>query len=243
MQFFKNQHCLQFTWLGLKSTGNGSFCFLKNLGGTETARKCPCLVSSDVMVMLLSWHGPKIQFSPHHYAKSELESGSDSPSSSCKLPTFNYFQTTWKVSCCWFSRQVMSNSSWPHGLQHTRLPCPSPSPRVCPSSRPFNQWCHPTISTSIIPISSCTQFFPSIKVFSNELALCIRWPRYWSFSFSISPSKEYSELISFRIDWFDILAVQGSLKSLLQHHSWKASIFNGPSLQSNSHIHTWLLEK
>ena len=104
-------------------------------------------------------------------------------------------------------------------------------------------WCHPTISTSIIPISSCTQFFPSIKVFSNELALCIRWPRYWSFSFSISPSKEYSELISFRIDWFDILAVQGSLKSLLQHHSSKASIFNGPSLWSNSHIHTWLLEK
>ena len=154
MQFFKNQHCLQFTWLGLKSTGNGSFCFLKNLGGTETARKCPCLVSSDVMVMLLSWHGPKIQFSPHHYAKSELESGSDSPSSSCKLPTFNYFQTTWKVSCCWFSRQVMSNSSWPHGLQHTRLPCPSPSPRVCPSSRPFNQWCHPTISSSVAFFSS-----------------------------------------------------------------------------------------
>ena len=66
--------------------------------------------------------------------------------------------------------------------------------------------------------------FPSIRVFSNELALCIRWPKYWTFSFSIGPSKEYSELISFRIDWFDLLAVQGTLKSLLQHHSSKTSI-------------------
>ena len=66
--------------------------------------------------------------------------------------------------------------------------------------------------------------FPSIKVFSNESVLCIRWPKYWSFSFSISPSKEYSGLISFRIDWLDVLAVQGTLKSLLQHHSSKASI-------------------
>ena len=66
--------------------------------------------------------------------------------------------------------------------------------------------------------------FPSIRVFSNELALCIRWPKYWSFSFSISPSNEYSGLISFRIDWFDLLAVQGTVKSLLQHHSSKVSI-------------------
>ena len=67
--------------------------------------------------------------------------------------------------------------------------------------------------------------FPSIRVFSNELALPIRWPKYWSFSFSISPSNEYSGLISFRIDWFDLLAVQGTLKTLFQHHNWKASIF------------------
>ena len=67
--------------------------------------------------------------------------------------------------------------------------------------------------------------FPNVRVFSNESALLIRWPKYWSFSFSISPSKEYSVLISFRIDWFDLLAVQGTLKSLLQHHSSKASIF------------------
>ena len=86
--------------------------------------------------------------------------------------------------------------------------------------------------------------FPSIKVFSNESALCIRWPKYWSFSFTISPSNEYSGLISFRMDWMDILAVQGTLRNLLQHHHSKPSILWWKlSLQSNSHIHTWLLEK
>ena len=75
------------------------------------------------------------------------------------------------------------------------------------------------------PLLLLPSIFPSIKVFSTESALCIKWPRYWSFSFSISPSSEYSGLISFRIDWFDLLAVQGTLKSLLQHHSLKASIF------------------
>ena len=85
---------------------------------------------------------------------------------------------------------------------------------------------------------------PSIRVFSNESPLRIRWPKYWSFSFSISPSKEHPGLISFRMDWLDLLAVQGSLKSLLQHHSSKASILGThPSLWSNSHIHTWPLEK
>ena len=86
--------------------------------------------------------------------------------------------------------------------------------------------------------------FPSIRVFSSELSLCIRWPKYWSFSFSISPSNEYSGLISFRTDWFYPLAVQGTLKSLLQHHSSKHQFFGAqPSLWSNSHNHTWLLEK
>ena len=74
------------------------------------------------------------------------------------------------------------------------------------------------------PFSSCLQSFPASVVFSNELALCNRWPKYWSFSYSISPSNEYSGLISFRTDWLDLLTVQGTLKSLLQHHSWKASI-------------------
>ena len=84
--------------------------------------------------------------------------------------------------------------------------------------------------------------FPSIRLCSNELALGIRWPKHWSFSFSISPSNEYSGLVSFRINWFDLLAVQGPLKSRLQHHILKASIlWHSASLRS--HIHTWLLEK
>ena len=82
--------------------------------------------------------------------------------------------------------------------------------------------CHPLL---LLP-----PIFPSIRVFSNELALCIRWPKYWSFSFSISPSNEYSGLISFRIVWFDLLAVQGTLKSLLQHHNSKASILQRSAL-------------
>ena len=87
------------------------------------------------------------------------------------------------------------------------------------NSFPSSWWCHPTISSSVVPFSS----FPSIRVFSNESVLHIRQPKYWSFSF-ISPSNEHSEPISFRMDWFDLLAVQGTLKSLLQHHSSKASI-------------------
>ena len=76
------------------------------------------------------------------------------------------------------------------------------------------------------PLLLLSSIFPSIRVFSNESVLCIRWPKYWSFSFSISPSKEYSGLISFRMDWLDLLAVQGTLKSLLQHHSSKASVLH-----------------
>ena len=117
----------------------------------------------------------------------------------------------------------MYNSLWPHGLQHARLPCPSPTPRassnICPSSR----WCHPTISSSGVPFSSCLQSSPVSGSFPMR-QFYIRWLKYWSFSF-ISPSNEYSGLISFRIDWLDRLAVQGTLKSLLQHHSSKASIF------------------
>ena len=202
-------------------------------------------------------------------------------------------------------------------MRHARLPCPSPTPRACSNSCPLSQWGHTTISSSVIPFSTCLQSFPasgsfpmgqfftsggqsigssasasvllmniqdwfpffsfsdffhsslswdieysslcyivgpclciilirvywyqvhpklpihpslppsiflSIRVFSCELVLPIRWPKYWSFSFSISPSNEYSGLISFTIDWLDLLAVQGTLKSLLQHHSSKASI-------------------
>ena len=95
------------------------------------------------------------------------------------------------------------------------------------------------------PLLLLPSFLPSFRVFSKESVLCIRWPKYWSFSFSISPSNEYSGLISFRIDRLDLLAVQGTLKSLLQHHSSKASILGHSALfiVQLSHIHTWLLEK
>ena len=103
-------------------------------------------------------------------------------------------------------------------------PCPSPASGVYSNSCPLSQWCHPTISSSVIPFSSHLQSFPTSESFSNESVLCIRWPKYWSFRFSISPSNEYSGLSSFKMDWLDLLAVQGTLKSLLQHHSSKASI-------------------
>ena len=91
--------------------------------------------------------------------------------------------------------------------------------------------CHPLL----LPPS----IFPSIRVFSKESALPVRWPKYWSFSFSTSPFSEHPGLVSFRMDWLDLLAVQGTLKSLLQHHSSKASILqHSVSSQSNSHIHT-----
>ena len=123
-----------------------------------------------------------------------------------------------------FIRPVVSDSLRPHGLQHARLPCPSPTLRACSSSHTSNQWCRPTISSSVVPFSSHLQSFPASGSFSNESVLHIRWPKYWSFSFSISPSNEYLALISFRMDWLDLFAIQGILESLLQHHSSKASI-------------------
>ena len=116
-----------------------------------------------------------------------------------------------------FSCSVVSFSLWPHGLQHARLPCPSPTPGAFSNSCPLCQWYHPTISSSVVPFSSRLQSFPASGSFTMVA-------RYWSFSFSISPSNEYSGLISFRMDWLDPLAVQETLKSLLQHHSSKASI-------------------
>ena len=116
----------------------------------------------------------------------------------------------------------MSNSLRSCGQQYSRLPCPPPSPGVCSNSYPLSWWCHPTIS-SCHPLLFLPSLFPSIKVFSNESAFHIRWPKCWSFSFSISLSNEYSGLISLRIDRFDLLAVQATLKSLLQHHSSKSS--------------------
>ena len=112
---------------------------------------------------------------------------------------------------------------WPHESQHTRPPCPTPTPGVHSNSHPSCWWCHPAISSSVIPFSFCPRSLPA-SVFSNDSNLHMRWPKYWSFSFSIIPSKEHPELISFRMDWLDLLAVQGTVKSFLQHHSSKASI-------------------
>ena len=128
-----------------------------------------------------------------------------------------------KNSSVQFSHSAVSDSLQPCRLQHSRPLCSSPTPSlpklmsiesVIPSSQLILS--HPLL---LLP-----SIFPSIKVFSNESALRIRWPKYWSFSFNISPSNEHPGLISFRMDWLNLLAVQGNLKSLLQHHSSKASI-------------------
>ena len=135
----------------------------------------------------------------------------------------------------------MSNSLRPHELQHARPPCPSPTPRVYPNLCPSSWWCHPTISSSVISsLLLLPSIFPSIRVFSNESALRIRFPKYWSFSFSISPSNEQPGLISFRMDSLDLLAVQGTLKSLLQHYSSKASIFQCSAFLTGQHSHPYM---
>ena len=122
-----------------------------------------------------------------------------------------------------FSRSVVSDSSRPHEPQHARPPCLSPTPGV---HQTYVHWVsdaiqpsHPLSSVLLLP-----SIFPSIRVFSNESALRMRWPKYWSRSFNISPTNEHPGLIAFRTDWMDLLAAQGTLKSLLQHHSSKASI-------------------
>ena len=130
------------------------------------------------------------------------------------------------IKSCQFSQlncSVVSESLWSHRLQHARPLCLLPTPEVYSNSCPLSQWCHSTIILWC-PLLLLPSVFPSIRVFTNESVLHIRWPKYWSFNFSISCSNEYSGLISFRIDWLDLLAVQGTLKSRLQHYSSKPSI-------------------
>ena len=126
---------------------------------------------------------------------------------------------------------------WTHELQNTKLPCPL-LPRVCSVSCPLSQWCYLTISSSAALFSSFPQSFP-IGIFSSETAFCIRWPKYWCFRFNISPFKEYSVLISFKIDWFDLLAVQGTLKNFLQHHNLKTSILQHSVFFMIQHWHEY----
>ena len=126
---------------------------------------------------------------------------------------------SWPLLSVQFSRSVVSYSRQPHGLQHARLPCPSSNPGACWNSCPSSWWCHPMTCYYVIPFSSCPLSFPAPGSFSNESVLRIRWPKYWSFSFSISPSHEYSGLISFRIDWLDSLQSKGL--SRVFSNSWK----------------------
>ena len=138
-----------------------------------------------------------------------------------RLPVCRYFMHLLMRSVQ-FSHSVVSDSLRPHGLQHARPPCPSPTSLLklisTESVIPSN---HLILCCPLLLLPSV---FPSIRVFSSESPLHIRCPKNWSFSFSISPSNEYSGLISFRIDWFDLLAVQETLRSLIQHHSSKASV-------------------
>ena len=135
-----------------------------------------------------------------------------------------------------FSCSVMSDSLRPHGLQHVSFPCPSPSSGACSNSCPLSQWCRPAISFCR-PLLLLPSVFPSIRVFSNESVLRIRWSKHWSVSFSISPSNEYSGLISFRIDWFDLFAIQRILESsstpqFRSINSSALSLLYGPTLTS-----------
>ena len=136
--------------------------------------------------------------------------------------------------CCSVTKLCLT--LWPLRLQHARLLCPPLSSRDCSNSCRLSQWCYLTISSSTAPFFSCPQAFPA-SVFSSESALRIRWPKYWSFNFSISPSNETSGLISFKTDWFDLLAVQGTLKSSPTPHfksiySSALSLLYGPTLSS-----------
>ena len=137
-----------------------------------------------------------------------------------ELRIFPLHHLGWSVP---FTCSVVSDSLWPRESQHTRPPCPSPAPRVDPISCPLGQWCHPTISSSVVPFSSCLQSFPSSGSFKWVSSLH-QVAKVWSFSFNIRPSREHSGLISFRMDWLDLLAVERTPKTLLQHHSSKASI-------------------
>ena len=129
-----------------------------------------------------------------------------------------------------FSRSVVSNSLWPHESQHARPPCPSPTPRVHSNSMSIKLVMPSSHLILCWPLFLLPSVFPSIRLFFSESVLRIRWPKYWNFSFNISPSGEYSGLIFLRMDLLDLLAVQGTLKSLLQHTTIQKHQFFGAQL-------------
>ena len=142
-----------------------------------------------------------------------------------------------------FSRSVASDSLRPHGLQHARPPCPSPTPGTCSNSCQSSWWCHPALSSSYHPFLLPPSFFPSIRVFFNESVIHIRWPKYWSFSFSISPSSEYSGL---PLGWTGLISLQSKgLSRVFSNTTVRRHQFFGAQLclYYNSHIHIWLLEE
>ena len=123
---------------------------------------------------------------------------------------FNFTSCNSRHHSVQFSHSAVTDCLWPHGLQHARLPCPSPTPGACSNSCPSNWQCHPTISFSVVPFSSSLQYFPSIRVFSNESVLCIRWPKHWSFSISISIRASAS-----------VLPMNMTLWTMSCQHSWQ----------------------
>ena len=131
-----------------------------------------------------------------------------------------------------FSHSVVSDSLQPQELQRARPPCPSPNPRVHPNSCPSSRWCHPAISSSVVPFSSCLQSFPASESFPMSQLFTWGGQSVGSFSFSISPSKEHPGLISFRMDWLDLLAVLGTPKSLLSINSSAFSFLHSPTFTS-----------
>ena len=156
----------------------------------------------------------------HNYTIREYFKDSVFESRHCLSPIILSEQKSYHPSpSVHFSRSVASDSLWPHGLQHARLPCPSRG--AYSNSCALSQWCHPTISSSVIPFSSCLQSFPASGYFPMSQCFASGGQSIGVFSFSISPSNEYSGLICFRMDWLDLPAIQGTL---LQHHSSKASV-------------------
>ena len=149
----------------------------------------------------------------------------------------------WGLSwCAVLNCLVVSSSLQTHGLQHARFSCPL-SPRVCSNWCPLSQWCHPTISSSVIPLFLLPSILPSIRVFSDELTLRIRWPKQFSFSFSVSPPNEYSGWFPLGLTGLIFLQSQGLSRVLSSTTVWKYQFYNTQySLWSNSHICTWLLE-
>ena len=142
----------------------------------------------------------------------------------------DYIDLFYKEHSDQISSSVVSDSWQPHESQHARPPCPSPTPRVHSDSTSIESVMPSSHLILCRPLLLLPPISPSITVFSNEVTLHMRWPKYWSFSFSIIPSKEIPGLISFRMDLWDLLAVQGTRKSLLQHHSSKASILQRSAL-------------